>query len=166
MAESTVVKVRRDGTITILDGAGSPLSYTVAYENGDLSYAEDKAGRIVIRDRGTIVGLRAGDDPVQSLSFSVHLRAFAITATNATLIDVIQRTGAWVAATSTGGTGFEQFLVTVKITVEGTDQGDSADHVATFAKVLLTYDVKEGDPDTLNVKGEIYGGITRTGPAT
>lgn len=166
MAESTVVKVRRDGTITILDGAGSPLSYTVAYENGDLSYTEDKAGRIVIRDRGTIVGLRSGDDPVQSLSFSVHLRSLAITATNATLIDVIQRTGAWAAATSTGGTGYEPFLCTVKITIEGTDLGDGADHVATFAKVLLTYDMKEGDPDVINVKGEIYGGITRTGPST
>lgn len=166
MAESTVVKVRRDGTITIKDGAGSPLTYTVAYENGDFAYAEDKASRIVIRDRGTIVGLRKGDDPVQSLSFSVHLRALAITATNATLIDVIQKTGAWASATSTGGTGYEQFLVDVVMTIEGTDLGDSADHTATFSKVLLTYDVKEGDPDTLSVKGEVYGTITRTGPAT
>ncbi len=166
MAESQVVKVRRDGTISIKDGAGSPITYTVAYENGDFAATVDKAGRIVIRDRGTIVGLRKGDDPVQSLSFSVHLRALAITGTNATLIDVIERTGAWAAATSTGGTGYEQFLVDVVMTIEGTDLGDSADHTATFSKVLLTWDMKEGDPDVINVKGEVYGTITRTGPAT
>ena len=39
-------------------------------------------------------------------------------------------------------------------------------HTATFTKVLLTYDFKEGDPDTINVKGEVYGTVTRTGPAT
>lgn len=166
MAESTVVKVRRDGTISIKDGAGSPLTYTVAYENGDFAFGVDKEGRIVIRDRGAIVGLRKGDDPVNSLSFSVHFRAMAITGTNATLLDVIHRTGAWAAATSTGGTGYEQFLVDVVMTIEGTDLGDSADHTATFTKVLLTYDFKEGDPDVINVKGEVYGTVTRTGPAT
>lgn len=163
MAESTVVKVRRDGIIAIADGAA--LTYEIAYENGDLTYDEDKAGRIVIYDRGTIVGLRKGDDPVLSLSFSVHMRAFKIDATNGTLIDVINQTGAWGGMTSTGGTGFEQKLVTVTMTVEGTDFGDTADHVATFAKVLLTYGFAEGDPNTINVKGEVYGGITRTGPA-
>ena len=66
MAESTSVAVRRDGTIKIKDG--STNVYTVAYENGDFTYTEEKSDRVVIRDRGTIVGLRRADDPVLSFS--------------------------------------------------------------------------------------------------
>ena len=74
MALAATPKVRRDGTIKLIDGAGSPVTLTVAYEDGnftaDLLGAD--ADRIVIRDRGTIVGLRQGDDQVGSISFSVH----------------------------------------------------------------------------------------------
>jgi hypothetical protein len=49
------------------------------------------------------------------------------------------------------------------MTCEGTDHGDSADAAVQFEKVLLTADFSEGDPDVLNVQGEVYGGITRTG---
>jgi hypothetical protein len=68
MAESTVVAVPRDGTISITNGDAT--TYTVSYENGDMSMNLDKAERIVIYDRATIVGLRAGNDPVPSISFS------------------------------------------------------------------------------------------------
>ena len=59
MADSTVVATRRDGTITLTDGAAS--SYTVSFEVGDFSYSEPKADRVVIRDRGAIVELRDRD---------------------------------------------------------------------------------------------------------
>ena len=58
MAESTVVKVRRDGEVSFSDGTGSPLIYTVSYEDGNVSFAREKDERIVIRDRGNIVGSR------------------------------------------------------------------------------------------------------------
>ena len=73
MADSSVVATRRDGTITLTDGAAS--SYAVSFEVGDFSAAEPGADRVVIRDRGAIVGLRKGDDPVISFSFSVHMRS-------------------------------------------------------------------------------------------
>ena len=56
MADSLVVGTRRDGTITITDGAAA--TYTVAFEVGDFSASEPLADRVVIRDRGAIVGLR------------------------------------------------------------------------------------------------------------
>ncbi len=43
--------------------------------------------------------------------------------------------------------------------IEATALGDN-DNKASFAKVLLTADFSEGDPDVLNVSGEVYGGIT------
>ena len=86
MAESTVVAVPRDGTITITNGDATV--YTVAFENGDMSMNLDLAERIVIYDRGSIVGLRQGNDPVPSISFSVHLRELA-DSTEDTLLDFI-----------------------------------------------------------------------------
>lgn len=164
MAASTVVKVRRDGTLKLQDGAGSPVTLTIDYEDGNFTannLAED-SDRIVIRDRGTIVGLRKGDDQVGSLSFSVHFREFSNQGA-ATLLDFCNGLASGSALTSTGGSGFEQFLCTVSMEIEGTDHGDNADATCNFLKVLLTADFSEGDPDVLNVQGEVYGGIQTSG---
>jgi len=166
MAEPTTVKVRRDGTIALADNAGfgGGNTYTVAYENGDGSLSQPKADRIVIRDRGVIAGLRKGDDAVGSFSFSVHMRSF--TDANITLIDALDFINGASGWTSSGGTGYEQKLLSAKITVEGTDHGDSTDHTATASKVLFEWTFDEGDPDVINVTGEIYGGtLTLTGQA-
>ena len=161
MAESTVVKVRRDGTIILKDGGSN--TYTVAYENGDLSFdGGSKADRIVIRDRGTIVGLRKGDDPVPSLSFTVMMREFHDNSAGS-LIDFLDNSGP-VSLTSSGGTGYEQFLIDIEFTVEGTSHGDANDHRATASKCLCTWSFSEGDPDTISVTAEIYGGIAYTEP--
>ena len=165
MALSNVVKVRRDGTITLTSGGGSPVTFTVDYEDGNFSadlLGED-ADRIVIRDRGTIVGLRKGDDQVGSLSFSVHFREFTNAGASGVLLDFINGTQAGSALASTGGAQYEQFLCTVKMTCEGTDHGESADGAVQFEYVCLSADFSEGDPDVLNISGEVYGPITRTG---
>lgn len=157
MAESTVVAVPRDGTITITNGDAT--AYVVSYENGDMSMNLDKAERIVIYDRASIVGLRSGNDPVPTISFSVHLREFT-NATSDTLLDFVYKTGNSSGATSTGGTGFEQFLVTVEFQANMSGLSGSNTKV-TFEKVLLTAAVSEGNPDTISMSGEVYGPITR-----
>lgn len=165
MAESTVVKVAKDGTITITDGTGTPLTYTTSYEDGDFTFTDPKPERLVIRDRGTIAGLRTTNQQVGSLSFSVHMRNFANANSTTTLLDVINFTNNWSSAVSTGGTGYEPNLVNITFTVEGTDLGDAADHTVTFTKVHLEADFAEGDPNKINVTGEVYGTVTRTGEA-
>jgi|TARA_R110000824_G_scaffold8173_1_gene37015 hypothetical protein len=163
MAASTVPKVRRDGTLQLIDGTGTPNTFTVSYEQGDVSFdGGAKADRIVIKDRGVIVGLRQGDDPVPSLSWSVYARSFTDGTSN-TLIDIINKTGSAASWISTGGTGYEQYLLDIKLTVEGTDLGDSADHSATALKCLVTWSFAEGDPDMINCTAEVYGGFTYSG---
>lgn len=157
MAESTVVAVPRDGTITITNGDAT--TYTVAYESGDMSMNFDKAERIVIYDRATIVGLRAGNDPVPTISFSCHLRELA-DSTEDTILDFVYQTNNSSGATSTGGTGFEQFLVTVEFQANMAALSGS-NTKATFEKVLLTAAVSEGSPDSIAFTGEVYGSITR-----
>jgi len=161
---STSVKVRRDGTVKLTSGGGSPVTLTIDYEDGNFSadLLGARADRIVIRDRGSIVGLRKGDDQVGSLSFSVHMREFK-NGSHATLVDFINGTAAGATLTSVSGSGYEQFLVDVTMEIEGPTNGDSADAVATFQSVLLTADFSEGDPNVINVSGEVHGSITRTG---
>ena len=161
MAVSTTVKTRRDGTISIMD-SGATNTYVVAYEGaGDFAFdnGSESAERVVIMDRGAIVGLRKGNDQVGTISFSVNMLEF----TNATadnLLGVLDNEVSW---TSTGGTGFEQFLFTVRLTIEATDHGESADAYAEFSKVKMDWSFSEGDPDTVNITGEVYGGITYGG---
>jgi hypothetical protein len=164
MALSTRVKNFRNGTLVIKDGTGTPLSMTAVYEDGDLGFDIDKAARIVVRDRGVIVGAIKGDDPVQSGSFTVDMLEFLNTGA-ATIIDVIEKTGAWAAAISTGGNAYEFFTHTLEFTDEGTDFGDTADAKITFAKCILTWGFKEGERNKISVKFEVYDVVTRTGQA-
>ncbi len=160
MAITNVVKVRRDGTISIYD-SGASNTLVVDYEDGNFTFdnGAEQAETVVIRDRGSIVGLRKTDDPVGSLSFSVHMREF----TNSTvdnLCGVLDNEKGW---TSTGGTGFEPYMLDCRLTVEGTNHGDQADATASFTRVLMKWSFSEGDPNVINVSGEVYGGITYGG---
>lgn len=162
MAESSWVKTLGDGTITIKDGAA--LTYTVALEPGSFTLSQPKAATTTIYDRHTIAGERAGQQQIGTIGFAVHMREFT-DGSSATLIDVVEKAGAWAAATSTGGTGYEEWMVDVWYTAEGTNLGDSADHVLKALKCKLQWDFAEGDPNVINVTGEVFGGVTRTGPA-
>ncbi len=168
MGASGTVKVRRDGTITLFDGSGGPVTYTVSYEDGDFS-ADTLTGanaddRIVIRDRGAIVGLRKGDTPVGSLSWTVHFREFTNGSAQA-ILDFITGDDVGGTLASTGGTGFEHFLCGVTMTIDGTSHGETANASVTWNKVLVTASFSEGDPDKLSFTGETYSAPTYTGEA-
>ena len=165
MGASTTVKVARDGQIKIYDGTQpTSLTHTVSYEDGDFSLTPEPAERVVIRDRGTIVGIRSGDDGVGTFSFSAYMREFS-DATDTTLIDVIEQTGGASAWLSSGGTGYTPYLLDIEFTAEGSDHGDDGDHKIELTKCHLTWDFAEGkDGNKINISGEIYGTITRSEP--
>ena len=160
MALSQVVGTKRDGTITIKDNGANTM--VVTFDVGDFTFTEPKADRVVIRTRGAITGLRKGDDAVGSCGFSVHFSEFTNAAAT-TLMDFCYQRNAASAYASTGGTGFEQFLVTVEYKCDKTALGDASGAQAILDKVLLTCDFSEGDSSTLSVTGEVYGSITYTG---
>ena len=162
MAVSNVVKTSIDGQITLIDGTGSPNTFVDDFEDGDFSFSDDKTERIVMRDRGSIVGLRKGDDAVASFQFSTYMRDFTDSGA-LTICDVIDKTGAASGWASTGGTGFEQSLLNVEIESEGTGHGDPGDHQLTLTKCFLTWSFGEGkDGNKIDVTGEVYGTRTRT----
>jgi len=160
MADSVVVGTRRDGKITITDGAAS--SYEVTFEVGDFSSAEPGADRVVIRDRGAIVGLRKGDDPVLNISFSVHMRSLTDTTAD-NLMDRLYNRGFHGGAplASTGGDGYEQFLQTVVFEVDTSAVGSGKVYTATYSKVYLEVSnlSESADGNTIEVTGEVYGGV-------
>ena len=160
MADSVVVGTRRDGKITITDNAAS--SYEVSFEVGDFSSAEPGADRVVIRDRGAIVGLRKGDDPVLNISFSVHMRSLTDTTAD-NLMDRLYNRGFHSGAplTSTGGDGFEQFLQTVEFKADTSGIGSGKVYTATFSKCHLELSSmsESADGDSLEISGECYGGV-------
>jgi hypothetical protein len=168
MAESEISKTFRNGKVTKKDASG--LTFEFSYEDGDFSFGGERAARTVVYDRGEIVGVRKGNNPVLTASFTVDMRQFAsgtpsAPGADANPIDVIEWSGAWASAVSTGGANFEFSVGTYEFVSQGVNYGESADHTLTLYKVLETWDFKEGDRNKITIKLEIYGGYDRQGPA-
>lgn len=161
---STTPKVRRDGTV-LIEGDGSVGAHTVDYENGDTAFGLEKESRTVVRDRGTIVAVRKNDDPVYIVTFSVHQREFT-NGSNAVILDVAQFTGAWSGQGSTTDVVSDFNMVSITLTEEGTDHGDSVDGTIKFLGcILICTGFSEADPNQLAFTAECYGGFSRTGQA-
>ena len=169
MAYSTVPKVRRDGSISLVDGDGSPTSLTVDYEEGNFSFDQTKADRVIIRNRGSIStgAVRKGDDQPLTGSFSFYMRHFT-SATAGGVLDFINKTGAYASNQSTGPFGapyVEEYCITIKLTVDGSTVGNASGEdvqVATFSKCVATASFAEGDPNQITVNFECFGGVTYT----
>ena len=107
--ESEISKTFRNGKVTKKDGAGRSYEYT--FEDGDVAIAAEQAARTVVYDRGQIIGLRKGNDPVLTASVTIDMRQFASGTPAApgvddNPLDAIEWTGPWAGATSTGGANF------------------------------------------------------------
>lgn len=183
MAESTIVKVKGDGVLTIaaLGGGafnmttgalnGGADSYTVAYEAGDVQITHPNRTVSHFLDRGRTTSppaLRYGDDVQGSISFTAHLRDLTDAAV-ATLHDILARCSGKAAsgtgfvgsdwestlASSAGAGDAEVFTVGLKLTI--TNPADGADsHGIAFNYVTLTGSFSEGDPNTLSLNGVIH----------
>lgn len=162
MAESTVVRVKRDGQILLSD-LGAANTYTVKHEPGDFNYAVPDYAVINILDRGELGAtpqLRRGDDQPMTGGFSAYLRDLGDTtgAAYETLLDILHRyTGGYVDSTwsSTHGSNGDVDTWTVQLTIDGSAFGE-ADKTVTFPFCVLRGNVAEGDPSTIPVTFTSY----------
>ena len=164
MAVSSVVKNFRDGIILIEDGTGTPLAVTVQYEAGDFSITGLNQGNTeatTYLDRGELGTVRKTSRTFPTFSFSAHMTDLS-DATDKLLYDAVNKTGAFSAAVSTGGTASDVYMLKVTLTIEGTNFGDSADHVMIMNNCHLAIDFAEGDPNSFTLNGTVYGAITAT----
>ena len=165
MPEPLTIKTKCDGTIVLSDGTTpAALTYTVTLEPGDFECTPLRFAYTDLMDRCAIVGSRKSGVEAGSLSFSVHFRDFT-GGTDGSIIDFIDGRGAYAARVSTDAGEFEGNVLQVQLTVEGTNLGDSADHVVTFPKVRLFWSFSEGEPDTVSITGTILADPTFSGPA-
>jgi len=167
MPISAVVKNFRDGTITLSDSTTpTPLSVIVQYEAGDFSItglSEGSGGPIEVTtylDRGDLGSVRKTSRTFPTFSFTAHMTDLS-DATNKTLWDAVNKTGAFAAAIS-GITGSDVYGLKVLLSVEGTNFGDPTDHTLELNGCHLTIDFSEGDPNSFTLNGTVYGTITAT----
>jgi hypothetical protein len=139
MAASTVIKNFRDATVLFADGTTpTPLSVTLSLESGDFS----------------LTGLN------QLNTVSCHMADLS-DATDKLIWDAVNKTGAFLTALTTIP-GSDVYGLKITLTIEGTNFGDTADHVIIMNGCHCTIDFSEGDPNSFSISGTVYGAITTT----
>lgn len=163
---SQIVKHQFDGSITLKDGTGTPVTLTVQFSNGDFTVdgmQESDRAPIPYETRGALVSLRKGARSYPTGSFSAMMTAFT-DATHKTLYDWVHRRGQYTALVSTTTAKGDLFTSDIVLTVEGTDVGDSVDHVFTLEDCHISMGMSEGEPNTFSLSFTVYGAISATGP--
>ncbi len=167
MALSTVPFMPKDGTLTIEDATGSPITLTVAYEDGDFQasgWIEDHWEITEFRDRGEIYELRKSQEVPIEFSFSAHATDLA-DGTEKTLLDVVMKTGAFASGVSTWGASAEVWTVKVTFAADASSFGGASSTIA-MTYCHLTGAFAEGEPGKFSITGRAFlksgSGITRT----
>ena len=168
MAASTdVVKHLYDGTVTLADGTGTPVTLDVQWSQGDTGISGLAAVQrdvIAYQTRGALHSVRYGARNFPTVSFSFMFGSFT-DATDSAPLDFLMFTNKYSANISTINSPGEVHGLKITLTVEGTDLGDASDHTIVLDDVHCTFDISEGEPNTCTVNGTVYGSVTRTGPS-
>jgi|APGre2960657373_1045057.scaffolds.fasta_scaffold54600_3 hypothetical protein len=163
MPISSVVKNFANGTLTLSDDTGTPITVTVQYEAGDFALSGVMQGQKEVAmylDRGAFGSLRKTNFTPATFSFTAHMTDIS-DGTNKTLPDAVNKTGAFAAGVSTLGAGADvPWTLDLLWTIEGTDSGDASDHTVTMTDCHLKIDMSEGDPNSFSISGTVYGSIT------
>lgn len=159
-----IVKNFRDGSVVLKDGTGTPKTATLPFEQGNFAVSGFNVGQTEVQEyfaRGTLIGLRKGQQNFQDWSCTLTMSEFTLAATG-NFIDLIEGTGTdYSARIGTRADLGDIVTFDLVFTIEGTDLGDSADHTLTMLDNRITYEFAEGDPNTITLNGRCYGGITR-----
>lgn len=149
--------VSADGVLTITDGAGSPLSYAVAYDFGDFKVGGLNVAQQDVMDffaRGAFFSARNVKGRHIPFSFTAHLIGILGETGAPTLLDVILRKKDWAAATSTLPTANgDTFHHTLTWSIARTTLGATANDAFALKYCQLDADIAEGDGSTISVSG-------------
>lgn len=158
MAESTVVRTKRDISIAYTDGT---RTYTVAYEPGDFSLEIPRETVNNFLDRGVMPStpsIRLGDDQPMTFSHTVYERDWVSAADHVTMLDLAVFFASKYAAsnwTSTIGTASDVDTLSVNMTQEGSDFGES-DLTLRLPYAVIRASRQDGDPNTIAITGTSY----------
>lgn len=148
------VKNLRDGQLVVKDGAGSPVSLTVLFAAGDLSWTVGYDNKIVM-NRGAMHHARRGNDVPLKMSFSAAWVQLwgknASAGESAQLYEMLNDEGTSTFAST--GSGCEPHQLTFEFTVS--DECDGKDEKVTFSRMMTdSVQCSEGDEqNTISYSG-------------
>jgi len=158
MAETeTLVKSLRDGLLKILDGTGTPNEVELVCDEGNLAFTVVPGGKEVkqILDRGALSHLRYGDEKPIPVSFDLKFKEFISIAgtTPKTVYEALMKVGRCSTWTSVIADGGGVYGVKLEFNIDTPVSGAVSERVIFNKFVPESVDFKEGDPNTLSVKG-------------
>lgn len=152
--------VPKDGILTITDGTGTPLSFEVAYEDGDFQVGPLMPGqwrRQEYKDRGVPYAVRKVEKMSIPFSFTCHAVGIIGDGSTALIGDVALKLGVWASAVSKiAAAAGDADLYQLVWTAERSSLGATADSSVTLKYCEFTIDIAEGDPTKINVTGIGY----------
>lgn len=161
MAESTVIRTKRDGQIQLADN-GAVHTYTIVREAGDLTLTLPDYTIVHVLDRGVIGAtpmIRVGDEQIMTGGFSAYLSDLGDVGNSyVSLMDLVARfVGRYVATTwvSTMGTNSDVFTATLTYTIDGSPFGE-ADKSLVLPFCVVRGNIAEGDPSKFAVTFSSY----------
>jgi len=160
-APSTVIKTGTMGTITLVSGA---TTLALTYDMADLVIEglSPKLNEVNAHEsRGVFRGLSYGNRTYPTLSFSAWFTNFAgeDDTPPGSMIEFLTGLGAYDGNASTLGTG-RPMTIDIKLTIEGTDFGDTADETIVCHDVYCTFGFTEAiDGNKFSISGTVYGEV-------
>jgi hypothetical protein len=163
-AESTFLKNNVLGSMQLLDGTGSPVSLALLYDRGDIkctNLSQTLNELVKFIRRGRFVSAAHGERMIPVLTYSSFVgNTVGSTGTApGTPWEFLTRKGAYAANVSTLGAN-RLYTVDVRLTIEGTNYGDTADETITFEDCYFTGEFGEAvTGNTLSFSAEVLGSI-------
>lgn len=154
MAASTITKNLRDGLIRFLDGAGTPDTYDVTVDEGNLQWTETQ-NVIPVLDRGALGHPRLGDDAPVEWQFDVKYTELFDDTTEGTVYEWLRRINNFSATVSTLTTT-DVFTFKMRFYVD--DPGGGTDELIEFPDCYWTQiRFQEGDQyNRLSLQGQSF----------
>lgn len=152
------VFTRRYVTVTIKDGAGTPLTRTIGPGPGDFKFGQIANGNYEapkVLDRGQFLELVPGDDLQQDVSGSIYVTGDQ---TGSSVVDAVLKSGDWASATTTDPGGVVWAFTLVITEVYG-----GVTNTYTLSKCRGTASWSEAvDGNKLDFSITCYGGVARS----
>ena len=151
MAQTTLSRTLRDGSLAISDGAGTPQTMTVQWAAGDFKWTVTK-NFVQVLDRGVLQDVRSGDQEACTFSFTGRMtNLYGSAGSDPEQLYEMLTHRASLGLTSTASSGWPLALQLV-FTIA--NKASAADETVTFAKCYFTsVEPSEADPNVIAVSG-------------
>jgi len=164
-AESTFWKNNLQGAITLIDGTGTPVTLALATDRGDLKITglgpANQNAPVVMTRRGKFGSLNRGERIFPQVTFTCFTGNVIGSSGVApgTPWEFAGKKGAYAANVSTLGANRE-YTIDIKLTIEGTNWGDTADETITCEDCVVACEWNEAiDGNILAISAQCLGDI-------